>query len=103
MSVRISILPKSPLARWSVGLAAAVILLIVLNIILQDRVHFETGSVGLTILGTAFGIFGIGSLVTGLISITKSRERSILVFLALVVVLVILIILPGFWIPGWLE
>jgi hypothetical protein len=85
MNVRISILPKTSLGRWSVGLAAAVILVVVLNILLQHSVDFEPGSVALRIFFVALCISGIGSLVTGLISIIKSKERSILTFLTLVV------------------
>ena len=83
--MRISILPKTSLGRWSVGLAAAVILVIVLNIVLQDGVNFEPGSVALRIFFVALSISGTGSLVTGLISIIKGKEQSILTFLALVV------------------
>jgi hypothetical protein len=85
MNVRISILPKTSLGRWSVGLATTSILVIVLNIVLQDGVNFEPGSVALRIFFIALCISGIGSLVTGLIGIIKSKERSILTFLALVV------------------
>ena len=83
--MRITILPKTSLGRWSVGLAAAVILVIVWNLLSQHSVNFESGSVALRIFFVAHCIFGIGSLVTGLIGIIKSRERSILTFLALVV------------------
>ena len=86
--MRISILPKTSLGRWSVGLAAAFILLFVLVLVLAylgvsaaELVDFS--SVGL-IIAAAFGISGIGSFVTGLISIIKSKERSILVFVAVV-------------------
>ena len=83
--MRISILPKTLLGRWSVGLAIAFILVVVFNILSQQRINFESGSVALRIFFIALCITGIGSLVTGLISIIKSKERSILVFLAEVV------------------
>ena len=85
--MRISILPKTSLGRWSVGLAAAFILLFALYVVLlllgvldPDRVRL------IPLIGfAAFGILGIGAFVTGLISVIKSKERSILVFLAVVV------------------
>jgi len=60
-----------------------------------DRAGWRgTGPVG-PIVGVAFGISGIATLVTGLISTIKSKERSILVFLAVVVGLFVLIFLLG--------
>jgi hypothetical protein len=85
MNVRITILPKTSLGRWSIGLAAAFVLVVVLNILLQDGLEFKPGSVELRILFVALSTSGIGSLVTGLINIIKSKERSILAFLVLVV------------------
>lgn len=88
-----SILPKTSLGRWSVCLAAVIVLLSVLTPVLVYRsgLELEPGSVGLMALAAAFGISGVGALVTGLISIIKSKERSILVFLALAVGLFALI------------
>ena len=92
MNMRITILPKTPLGRWSVGIAVAVILLVLLNILLGPNtlnvLGFSSGSIELRIFFVALCIFGMGSLLTGLISIIKSKERSILVFLALVVGLI---------------
>jgi hypothetical protein len=90
--MRISILPKTPLGRWSVWLAVAWILFFVLSMFAA-----ESGLVKLPLSGRALdfallsvtGGISVASFVTGLISIIKSRERSILVFLALVVALLI--------------
>ena len=92
--MRISILPKTSLGRWSVGLAGAFILLSVLSGVLTGLGGVGPGPVG-PIVGVAFGISGIAALVTGLISAIKSKERSILVFLAVVVGLFVLIFLLG--------
>jgi len=86
--VRTSILPKSPLGRWSVGLATAFILFFVFVLVLafQGVYAAELGRFQLVALiaTAAFGISGLGSFVTGLISIVKSKDRSILVFVAVV-------------------
>jgi hypothetical protein len=83
--MRISILPKRSLARWSVGLAAAFILLSILFAVLT-RLDGEPGPFALIFIANiTIGISFIGALITGLISIIKSKERSILVFLAVLV------------------
>jgi hypothetical protein len=96
MNLRITILPKTSLGRWSIGLVAAFILVVVLNILLQDGMEFKPGSVELRIFFIALSTSGIGSLVTGLISIINSKERSILAFLALLVGLFTLVFICFF-------
>jgi len=91
--VRISILPKTSVGRWSVSLAAVFILLSILLPVLT-RLGGVSPLVGL-ILGVAFGISGIGALVTGLISIIGNKERSILVFVAVIAGLFALIFFLG--------
>jgi hypothetical protein len=80
MNVRISILPKTSLGRWSVGLVVTFILFFVLaEVILGPGPNYNMAlAVALSIV--AAGI-GVAIFVTGLISIIKSKERSILVFL----------------------
>ena len=84
--MRISILPKTSLGRWSVGLGAAFILVFVLSGVLTALGGVgvgpaPVGPIAGVAFGVAFGVSGIAALVTGLISIIKSKERSILVFL----------------------
>ncbi len=83
--MRISILPISSLARWSVGLATAFILLSILFAVLT-RLGGEPGPFALIFVANiAIGISFVGALITGLISITKSKERSILVYFTVLV------------------
>ena len=99
LNIRINILPKTPLGRWSVGLAAACIVLLVLLVVLVGRLGIgvvKPGSLGAFMLGFAFVISDIAALVTGLVSIIKTKERSILAFLA--VVITVLLTLFGLWI-----
>ena len=97
MNMRISVLPKTSMGRWSVGLAAVIILLLVLGIVLGGLgiLNVPSGSVELRTVFPVVGISDIGSLVTGLLSIMKSKERSILAF---VVVVVMGLFTPIFWI-----
>jgi len=83
-AVHISILPKTSLGRWSVGLAIANILFFVLAEVLTGFEQFGPGSnlvlaVALTIIlasmsGAAF--------ITGLISMIKRKERCVFVFVS---------------------
>jgi len=99
--VRISILPKSSLGRWSVGLAGAFILLFV---IFQTFAAFVRRnpvpnpgppSPVIFMAVVADYISGVAAFVTGLISIIKSKERSILVFLVVVIGFLALLFLLG--------
>ncbi|MBN1190401.1 MAG: hypothetical protein JXA46_11660, partial [Dehalococcoidales bacterium] len=79
--MQVIVLPKTSLGRWSVGLAAACLVLLVLLVVLVGGLGLgvvKPGSLGAFILGFAFGISDIAALVTGLVSIIKTKERSIL-------------------------
>jgi hypothetical protein len=83
--MRISIPPKSSLGKWSVGLATAFILLSIFFTVLT-KLGGEPGPFALIFIANiAIGISFIAAVITGVISIIKSRERSILVFLAVLV------------------
>ncbi len=92
--MRISIQPKSLLGRWSIGMGAAFILLQVLSSILTGLGGMGSGPIG-PMIGVAFGVSGIAALITGLISVIKSKERSILVFIAILVGLFCLLFFLG--------
>ena len=92
--MRTSIWPKSILGKWSAGLAVAFILLLALSGVLTGLGGVGPGPVG-PIIGVAFGISGIAALVTGLISMIRNRERSILVILAVAVGFFVLVFLIG--------
>ena len=63
---RISILPKSSLGRWAVGLAAAFILLSILFAVLTGLGGVGPGAVAFIVIATvAFGISGIAAFITG--------------------------------------
>ncbi len=83
--MQIGILPKSALGRWSVVLAAVFILLSIMFAILTG-LGGEPGPFALIfIVNILIGVSFIAAFVTGLVSIIKSRERAILVYLAMLV------------------
>jgi multidrug transporter EmrE-like cation transporter len=87
--VHISILPKTSLGRWSVGLVIASALFFVLAEVLTGFELFGSGfnpvlAVVLTII--LAGILGAAS-ATGLISIIKNKERSVLTFVSTAIAL----------------
>ena len=86
--MRTIILPKTPLGRWSVGLVIAIIVLFTFVPEVANRSLEVAASSGFACLAGA-------ALVTGLISIIKNKERSILVFLTTVLGLFALIIAVG--------
>jgi len=76
IKVPINILPKSPLGRWSAGLATAIILIFILVPILEYQVGIELGAESVTriILAAALGFSSIGSIVTGIIGVKGKRS-----------------------------
>ena len=90
--MRISILPKTHLGKWSVGLGVASILILIFRILASESNYNIALAITFTIVSV--GISG-AAFVTGLISVIKNRERSLLVFVG------ILIGLWGALIWGW--
>jgi len=97
--VRITVLPKTSLGKWAVGLIAVFILFLALFIILVlsgqrgDEAFFS--NLLLTVPMLLAGTCGVAAFVTGLIGVIKSKERSILVFLAIFVGFDILVFCLG--------
>jgi hypothetical protein len=80
----ISVLPKTTLGKWSVGLAIAFILSFFLAEVFYgyNPDSNQVPDVILAIIGV--GIGG-AAFITGLISVIKQKERSILVFIAMAI------------------
>jgi hypothetical protein len=89
--MRIIVLPKTTLGKWSVGLAIAFIVVFAIAAgLLNDRWGLdENGNLinpVLTVVLTIIIVAPSGAaLVTGLISVIKRRERSVLVFLGMLI------------------
>jgi len=78
--MRISILPKTSLGWWSVGLGVASIPFFALSeVILGPGPNYNMALANALTIVLA-GIVG-AAFVTGLISVIKSKERSVFVFL----------------------
>lgn len=82
--MRISILPKSSLGRWSVGLAVAWILFFALfEVILGPGPDYNM-ALAYTLTAALVGIEG-AAFITGLVGLIKRKGRAILVFAAMAV------------------
>jgi predicted Abi (CAAX) family protease len=97
--VRITVLPKTSWGKWSAGLIVAFILFFVLFLILvaSGQRGGETffSNLLLTVPMLLAGTCGVAAFVTGLIGIIKSKERSILVYLAIFIGFDILVFCLG--------
>ena len=97
--MRISLKPKTTMGKWSTGLIIAFFLFVAVFLILVasgqrgDDTFFSFTA--LTIPGLLAGVSAVSALVTGIVSIVKGRERSVLVFLATAIGLYLLILLLG--------
>jgi hypothetical protein len=88
--MKITILPKSHLGWWSVGLVVVSILLFAtFEVILGPGPDYNMGLA--YALTAALAGIAVAAFVTGLISIVKNNERSILVFIAMAISLYSLI------------
>jgi nitrate reductase gamma subunit len=90
-NMRITILPKTPLGWWSVGL---VIALIVFFAVLPEDPDAEFRTLD-RVLAIGFAGISGAAFVTGLVGIIKRRARSVLVFLTTAIGLFALIIAVG--------
>jgi UDP-N-acetylmuramyl pentapeptide phosphotransferase/UDP-N-acetylglucosamine-1-phosphate transferase len=97
--MRISLKPKTTMGKWSTGLMIAFFLFVAVCLILgalgQGGGDTFFSNLTLGIPGLLAGVSAVSALVTGIICIVKSRERSVLVFLATAIGLYILIIALG--------
>ena len=87
----LSVLPKTSLGRWSLGLAiASIVLFVVAAGPLREQWGLnDNGEVVNLALTVVFTVIIVGTsgadLVTGLISVIKRKERSVLVFLGMLI------------------
>jgi len=92
--MRVSFLPKTLLGKWSVGLIIAffVFLASFAVLVASGQRGGETffSNLALTVPMLLAGSCGVAALITGLIGIIRSKERAVLVYLAVAIGLVVL-------------
>jgi hypothetical protein len=96
--VRITILPKTTLGKWSFGLALSLILFfgIFLALSFMGAIGGDEGFTwGVALILASWGILAAAASITGLISIIKSRERSILIFSVIILGAFFLMLILG--------
>jgi hypothetical protein len=93
--MRVTILPKTPLGKWSIGFIGAFVVFFVTFILIVtsgqrggDTLDFSNPVlIPLLLAGASGGLV----LITGLIGVIRNKERSILVFLAMLIGLYVLV------------
>ena len=97
--MKFTVLPKTKLGRWSVWLLVVFVFIIAVFQIMvavgQRGGETFFDNIRLSTVAVVAAISGIFSLLIGLISIIKSKERSILVFVATMIGLFVLIFIIG--------
>ena len=88
--MKITIFPKSRLGKWSTGLNLVFLAVTVLLYIFAEKYNFVQSDAFITIFGGAALIMGVIAGGIGLVSVLKDKERSVFVFLAIVLALVVL-------------
>ncbi len=90
-------LPATRLGWWAVGLAAAPLLLPVLTFVVNLLVNELTGGLqtAVGVSGLLMVVCGIAGGVTALIAVLRRRERSILLWFAMLIGLFFLFLIAG--------
>ena len=83
--IPINVLPKTSLGIWSVGLTIAFILLFFLIGVLTGSDPFGFNPILAVVFRIIFAGVPVAILVTGLISMIKRKERSIVVLVSMVI------------------
>jgi hypothetical protein len=84
MNMRLTILPKTSLGWWSVGLVTVSILLFVLSEVILGPGPDYNMALAYALTTVIVGI-AVAAFVTGLIGITRSKEWPVLVFVAMAI------------------
>ena len=93
-----ALLPTTTLGKWSIGLVIAALLCFAVFIV-EIVLGFRGGDTWTwdwpTVPVLLAGVFVISALVTGVIGIVKSKERSVLVILATAIGLFFVLLVLG--------
>jgi F0F1-type ATP synthase membrane subunit a len=77
-------MPKTKLGKWSGMLLAVFLVFLIASLLFLHLLEFRRGSAELLIPATIAFIAGISAFVTGLISLLKFKDRSVVVILAII-------------------
>jgi hypothetical protein len=95
--MKVHFLPKTALGKWSIGLIVGSLIFFLLTMLLGASgqrggdTFFSNLALAIPIL--LAGISGISAFFTGIIGIIKSKDRSVIVFIATII---------GFFVLFWL-
>jgi hypothetical protein len=95
--MKVHFLPKTALGKWSIGLIVGSLISFLLTMLLGASgqrggdTFFSNLALAIPIL--LAGISGISAFFTGIIGIIKSKDRSVIVFIATII---------GFFVLFWL-
>lgn len=97
--MKVSILPRTMLGKWSIGLIGGLFLFFALLRVLvafgQRGGETFFSNLALAIPGLLAGTCGIAAFFTGIIGIIFRKERAVLVFLAVIIGLFVLVFCLG--------
>jgi len=97
--MKISILPKTILGKWSVGLAISFILFFALLAIFaatgQEGGNTFLSNLFLAIPGTLAVVSAVATFFTGIVSVIFMKERAVFVFVAMIIGLLVIVFILG--------
>lgn len=88
--MKIILIPKSRIGKWSVGLSIFFILASIFFYIFAELFKVITSDILISIVGATSIIAQIIAFILGVIAVVKNKEYSSLVFLAILIGLVVL-------------
>jgi len=91
-------LPKTVLGKWSIGGIVGAIVFALLAGLIDE--FFGKYAIANTLMLLA-GISGTSAFVTGIIGIIKSKDRSVIVFIATIIGFIMLLVFVIFGELGW--
>src|SRR5689334_19677758 len=95
INMKISFLPKSRLGTWTAGLNIFFLLVCIFLYIFAELKHVIISDSLIGIVGATSLIALVTVFFTGIIAVIKNKERSVLVFLAILIGSVILAFILG--------
>ncbi len=93
--MKTSLLPKSRRGAWSAGLISFTLSVFIFFYVFAELLHFITSDIVIRIFGALAVIASLIAIFIGVAAVIKNKERSFLVFLAILIGLVVLAFIVG--------